>query len=995
MASLFRDRTLGISKRDSFSSSSSSSATAAVSHSTVSHPTALCSLPSPFGDLTATLSSSDLRSSAYEIFLSANRSTSSKPLTYISNTNNTATTNTTTVSTNSNNSPASLQRSLTSAAASKMKKALGLRSNTSKRSPDSNNSGSGGKSKKPVTVGELMRVQMRVSDGSDSRIRRGLLRISAGQVGRRTESMILPLELLQQFKSTDFTDQEEYEAWQKRNLKMLEAGLLLHPHVPLDKNNTAAQRLRQIINGALDRPIETGRNNESMQILRTTVMALACRTSDGSLMESSHWADGFPLNLRLYEMLLEACFDINDETSLVEEVDELMELIKKTWTILGLNQMLHNLCFTWVLFNRYVATGQVENELLCAADSQLAEVAKDAKTTKDPVYAKILSSTLTAMLGWAEKRLLAYHETFDSVNIHSMESIVSVGVLSAKILVEDISNEYRRRRKNEVDVARSRIDTYIRSSLRTSFAQMMEKADSSRRASRNQPNPLPVLAILAKDVGELAIKEKDMFSPILKRWHPFAAGVGVATLHACYGSELKQFISGITELTPDAVQILRAADKLEKDLVMIAVLDSVDSDDGGKAIIREMPPYEAEGAIAEMVKTWIKTRIDRLKEWVDRNIQQEVWNPRANQEGCAPSAVEVLRIVDETLDAFFQLPIPMHPALLPELMTGLDKCLQYYATKAKSGCGSRNTYIPTMPALTRCNTGTKFQWKKKEKSVTSQRRNPQVATINGDSSLGVPQLCVRINSLHKIRMELEVLEKRIITLLRNSESAHVEDFSNGLGKKFELTPAACIEAVQQLSEGIAYKIVFHDLRHTLWDSLYVGDPSSSRIEPFLQDLEQNLTIVADTVQERVRTRIIADIMRASFDGFLLVLFAGGPTRSFSRQDSQILEDDFKSLKDLFFANGDGLPDDIIDKFSATARDVLPLFRTDTENLIERFRRLTLEAYGSSAKSRLPLPATSGQWNPTEPNTLLRVLCYRNDEAASKFLKKTYNLPKKL
>lgn len=887
-----------------------------------------------------------------------------------------------------------MQRSLTSTAASKMKKALGLRSSSSsgiKRAEGS--PGSGGKPKKPVTIGELMRVQMKVSENVDSRIRRALLRIAAGQVGRRIESTVLPLELLQQFKAADFTDQREYDAWQKRNLKILEAGLLLHPHMPLDKSNTAVQRLRQIIQAALDRPIETGRNNESMQVLRTAVMALANRSSDGSLFESCHWADGLPLNLRLYEILLEACFDVNDEASIIEEVDELMDLIKKTWGILGLNQMLHNICFSWVLFNRYVATGQVENDLLDAANSQLAEVAKDAKTTKDPAYAKILNSTLTAMLGWAEKRLLAYHDTFDAGNIESMPTIVSLGVSAAKILVEDISNEYRRRRKGEVDVARSRIDTYIRSSLRTAFAQLMEKADSSRRASRHQPNPLPVLAILAKDVGELASKEKETFSPILKRWHPFAAGVAVATLHVCYGNELKQFVSSITELTPDAVQVLRAADKLEKDLVQIAVEDSVDCDDGGKAIIREMPPFEAEGAIANMVKDWIKMRIDRLKEWVDRNLQQEVWNPQANEGGFAPSAVEVLRIIDETLDAFFQLPIPMHPALLPDLMSGLDRCLQYYVSKAKSGCGSRNTYVPTMPALTRCTTATKL-WKKKDKTLNT-KKNPQVATMNGDNSFGVLQLCVRINTFQRIRTELEVLEKRIITLLRNSESAHVEDFSNGLGKKFEISPAACVEGIQQLSEAVSYRIVFHDLSPVLWDGLYIGEPSSSRIEPFLQELEKNLTIISNTVNERVRTRIIADIMRASFDGFLLVLLAGGPSRIFTQQDSQIIEDDFKSLKDVFWANGDGLPVDVINKYSTTVRDVLPLFRADAESLIERFRRSTLETYGSSAKSRLPLPPTSGQWNPTEPNTLLRILCYRNDEAASKFLKKTYNLPKKL
>lgn len=291
------------------------------------------------------------------------------------------------------------------------------------------------------------------------------------QVGRRIESVVLPLELLQQLKLSDFTDQQEYEVWQKRTMKVLEAGLLLHPHVPLDKSNPTSQRLRQIIHGAMDRPIETGKNNESMQVLRSAVMSLASR-SDGSISEICHWADGIPLNLRLYEMLLQACFDVNDETSIIDEIDELLEHIKKTWTILGMNQMLHNLCFTWVLFHRFVATGQAETDLLDAADGQLAEVARDAKTTKDPQYSKILSSILSSILGWAEKRLLAYHDTFDNGNVDTMQGIVSLGVSAAKILVEDISNEYRRKRKGEVDVVRTRIDTYIRSSLRTAFAQV-------------------------------------------------------------------------------------------------------------------------------------------------------------------------------------------------------------------------------------------------------------------------------------------------------------------------------------------------------------------------------------------------------------------------------------------------------------------------------------------------------------------------------------------
>ncbi|KAA8534909.1 hypothetical protein F0562_029875 [Nyssa sinensis] len=170
-------------------------------------------------------------------------------------------------------------------AASKVKKALGLKSSKSSKSVGS------GKAKRPISIGELMRVQMRVSEQTDSRIRRALLRIAAGQLGRRIESMVLPLELLQQVKSSDFPNQREYEAWQKRNLKILEAGLLLHPHLPLDKTDTASQRLRQIIHEASGRPIETGKHNESMQVLRNTVMSLACRSFDGSASETCHWAD--------------------------------------------------------------------------------------------------------------------------------------------------------------------------------------------------------------------------------------------------------------------------------------------------------------------------------------------------------------------------------------------------------------------------------------------------------------------------------------------------------------------------------------------------------------------------------------------------------------------------------------------------------------------------------------------------------------------------------
>ncbi|KAF1886990.1 hypothetical protein Lal_00046228 [Lupinus albus] len=965
-------------------------------------------LPSPFGDPGSIFSDSELRETAYEVLMCACRGSGPKPLTFVSQSERGDPDRAPAAAT------ASLNRSLTSAAKSKVKKALGLKSESeSELEPESSNTSEedgNSSGRRAVTTGELMRVQLRISEQIDSRIRRALLRIGAGQtvsqlqnfwviltqqnataIGRRVDLVVLPLELIQQFNSSDFPTQQEYEAWVRRNLKVLESGLLLYPNLPLDKADTSAQHLRRIIRGALENPMSIGKSPESMQTLQTVVLSLACRSSDGSVLDSCHWADGFPLNLWIYQTLLETCFDIHKNTAVIEEVDEVLQLTKKTWAILGINETLHNNCFSWVLFHRYVTTGEVENDLLFASSNLLEQVDKDTNATKHPFYSKTLSSALSLMLSWAEQRLLTYHDTFHKDNIESLGNLVSVAALSAKILAKDISHEHNQKMK-QTDVAYTRVENYIRSSLRE-----LEKVNPSKHVSGRQNRAFASLSVLARQISELAHLEKTVFSPKLKRWHPLAAGVAVATLHVSYGNVLKQYIKGITELTPNAIQVLMASIKLEKDLVQIAVEDSVDSEDGGKFIIKEMQPYEAETVILNLVKSWIKIRVDRLGEWADANLEKEVWSAEANEECFAPSAVEVLRIINETLEAFFLLPIPMHIVLLHELISGLDKSLQEYILKAKSGIGNRNTFIPAMPALTRCSTKSKFHgvFRVKEKSLVTQRRKAHVGTTNRDNSFNIPQLCAQINTMQRICIELGALEKRIVADISSSRSATDHDIENEVSLKFKLSPVAAAESTHQLCESIAYKLIFHDLSHVLLDGLYVGEVSSTRIDHFLQELEQYLEILSSTVHERVRTRVIVKVMQASFDGFLFVLLAGGPSRAFSLQDSTIIEEDFKSLTDLFWSKGDGLPADLIEKHSMTARAVLPLFHTDTEHIIQQLSQLTMETYGPSAKPRLPLPPTADQWSPREPYTLLKVLCYRNDEAAAKFLKKKYKLPKKL
>lgn len=127
-------------------------------------------MDTPFGELRVDISPSELRETAYEILIGACRSSGSgRRLTYVSSSNSKE-------SARQLSPSPSMQRPVSSAA-SKVKKALGLKSKRKKSDED----GSGDPARK-MAVGELMRVQMRVSEQTDSRVRRGFLRVAAGQV---------------------------------------------------------------------------------------------------------------------------------------------------------------------------------------------------------------------------------------------------------------------------------------------------------------------------------------------------------------------------------------------------------------------------------------------------------------------------------------------------------------------------------------------------------------------------------------------------------------------------------------------------------------------------------------------------------------------------------------------------------------------------------------------------------------------------------------------
>ena len=139
-------------------------------------------------------------------------------------------------------------------------------------------------------------------------------------------------------------------------------------------------------------------------------------------------------------------------------------------------------------------------------------------------------------------------------------------------------------------------------------------------------------------------------------------------------------------------------------------------------------------------------------------------------------------------------------------------------------------------------------------------------------------------------------------------------------------------------------------------------------------------------------------MRASFEAFLMVLLAGGSERAFMREDQEMIAEDFASLKRFFLTWGGGLVEEEVEREVEVAEGVMDLMGMTTERLVEDFCAAACESSGMGelgmAAERLPMPPTTGKWSRSDPNTILRVLCHRDDDTSNRFLKRTFQMAKR-
>ncbi|KAL7120381.1 hypothetical protein ACP275_02G118800 [Erythranthe tilingii] len=557
-----------------------------------------------------------------------------------------------------------------------------------------------------------------------------------------------------------------------------------------------------------------------------------------------------------------------------------------------------------------------------------------------------------------------------------MENGLVVAMVARRLLLEEPELAMQAAPLTDTE----QIEKYVSSSIKHAFARIIEDVETLVDSTNEHP-----LALLAEETRKFLKKDTTMHLPILTQRHPNAGAVLASLIHKLYGIKLKPFLDSAEHLTEDVVSVFPAADSLEQNL--ISVITSTCEEGSADSYLKKLNLYKIEIVSGTLVLRWVNSQLARISAWVERVIQQENWAPVSAQQRHGSSIVEVYRIVEETVDQFFALKVPMRPGELSSLFRGIDNAFQVYTRHVLDCLADKEDIIPPVPPLTRYRkeSGIKAFVKKE----LTDSRLPDVRKSTDVNVLTTPTLCVQLNTLFYAISQLNILEDSISGRWTKKYHAHStkrpteDNLRNSIQKdSFDGSRKDINAAIDQICEFAGTKTIFWDLREVFIDGLYKPSVHQSRLETLIDPLDVVLNQLCDLIVEPLRDRVVTGLLQASLDGLIRVILDGGPSRLFTPADAKLLEEDLEVLKEFFISGGDGLPRGVVENQVARIRQIIKLQSYESRELIEDLK----------SASEMEMQGGMGRLG-ADAKTLIRILCHRSDSEASQFLKKQYKIPK--
>ncbi|XP_048558708.1 protein unc-13 homolog isoform X2 [Triticum urartu] len=857
---------------------------------------------------------------------------------------------------------------------------------------------------------DLIRVQMEISESMDTLAKRALRRIGSKMVQGQLDVPCIALQLLSSVGKFDFPTERLRVQWQRRQVNVLEELLLFSASHECNMSETlriVLSKLKNTEDWVVSVP--DGRIEVLTIIERYNTRLSTASKKFGLKGETYHWTQSYHFNSRLYEKLLSSVFDILEDGQLVEEADEILETMKLTWPILGITQKLHDALYAWVLFQKFAQTREIL--LLKQTDLQIQKLqlhnnVREAELYMDSFVCSVegfgsngalnlVDSALLKINMWCRRQLKNYHLYFSQANCSIFESMLNLVLLSAANLNDDDEESMLIGTPPGSSAESTLIHILVVRSIQAAYKHALIVADGQSKAEFKHP-----LILLASELKLLVEKECSAFSPVLHKYYPEAGRVALTVFHLLYGQQLELFLEG-TDHSENLKEILGASNSFE--LCIAQKLYSMYGEAAGSSLSNFLKPYMIDRFSSSIILQWLHAQHENVLEWTKRTIEIEDWEPLSVHRKLATSMVEVFRIVEETIDQFFNSSLPLDIVHLRSLLIGITSSLQVYLLHMENQQVSRATLLPVAPVLTRyAESVNPFA---RRKPIEPAVREEKVA--NKLKNLTVPQLCVKLNTLQYIRDQLDTIEEGIkqswvdvqsaVGLLdylsymasegATSKSSPSDESIDELFTIFDDVRRTAVNITDTILNFIGTRAVFWDMRDSLLFSLYRTSVESARMEIFIPTIEQVLDQVCDLIVDVLRDRVVLRVFQACMEGFIWVLLDGGPSRAFLETDVNLMKDDLAILKDLFIAEGQGLPSDVIEKEAKLAQQILDLYVLKADIIID----LLMKA--SEHMSHHLEPAAARRRNVHDIHTLLRVLCHKKDNGASTFLKIQYHLPR--
>ncbi|XP_077248543.1 DNA topoisomerase 4 subunit B (DUF810) isoform X2 [Tasmannia lanceolata] len=857
---------------------------------------------------------------------------------------------------------------------------------------------------------DMIRIQMEISEAMDACIKQGLIQFASRTMSGQVDVPQISLELLNGICKSDFFNDKSYMQWQKRQANVLEEFLCTSVNLTKDEHRMVRCFLEMLRNteewAARKSPSERA---EVLQGIKRFASKLSCVPARfGIPGETYYWTAGYHLNVKLYEKLLSSVFDILEESHLIDGTDEILRIIKLTWSTLGITQKMHYALYGWVLFRQFVGTGEaflLEHAILQMQKVVLGEGDEGNKgaymntlmcSIGDNGNARnisLIDAVFLSMNNWCDNQLQDYHLHFSKNSIKFgkvLNFAVAVGLFAA-----DDSGEIKLNKpKGETEMTSKRIKLYVETSIHAAYERVLYTLDTKSKSNKRHP-----LAILADELKLIAERESTIFSPVLRRWCPESGMLSTMLLHRLYWKRLRPFLDVVSQLSEDVRSVLPAADILDRYLSRI--FHSA-CEDMNMPISKSLHSYQIGEVCGPIVLHWMSAQHKNTLEWTERAFSLEDWEPLSSQQRQAASIVEVLRIIEETVDQFFHLNLPMDIIHLRSLLFGIVQSLEAYLLGLVSQLVDKNHLFPAAPALTRYKEIMNPFMKKKLTECKFLEEKLQ----NQLNELSTSKLCVRLNTLHYIQTQIRKLEDSIRKrwmlvrqyanlILRNDQvlGGSKQEFpacNESVDEQFSTfnnIRKTADDATKNICDFIGVKVVFWDLRDSFLFSLYRGIVESSRVESILPELDTAVDHICDLIVDTLRDPVVFSICQASLEGYVWVLLDGGPSRAFADTDIIMMQEDLNILKDFFVANGEGLPRVLVVQEAKLAQQILNLYALQTETIVGMLMSASQQISTKSDSMK------SGGRCAEDADTLLRVLCHKTDSKASEFLKRQYQLPK--